>query len=83
LGYQIKIQEKHYFFYKIFIKYSNKNYCLLKRINFLNNFAKNKTLMNLKVIEKNYIYLLMNDKGFFSQKNFSVSNLGGLLFVKI
>jgi ribosomal protein S8 len=83
LGYQIKVHKKYCFFHKIFIKYSNKNYCLLKRINFLNSFAKNKTLQNLKIIEKNYIYLLMNDKGFFSQKNFSVSNFGGFLFVKI
>ena len=82
-GYQIKIYRKIFYIYKIFLKHSNKNYCLLKRLTFFNKHIKNKTLNNLNVIEKNYIFFLINDKGFFSQKESLFFNLGGFLFVKL
>lgn len=82
-GYQIKTFNKYYFFHKIFIKYSNKNYFLLNRLISLNNFIKNKTLQNLKIIEKNYTYFFINDQGFFSQQNLLFLNLGGFLFLKV
>lgn len=82
-GYQIKIYKKNFYFYKIFLKHSNKNYCLLKRLTFFNRYVKNKTLNNLHIIEKNYIFFLMNDKGFFSQKDSLFFNFGGFLFAKL
>ena len=82
-GYQIKIYVKIFYGYRIFLKHSNKNYCLLKRLIYFNKSIKNKTLTNLNIIEKNYVFFLINDKGFFSQKKSLFLNCGGFLFVKL
>jgi ribosomal protein S8 len=82
LGYQINVHEKFCFIHKIFIKYSSKNYCLLKRLNFLNKYVKKNILHNMNIVEKNYTYFLINDRGFFSQKNSLLLNSGGFIFAK-
>jgi hypothetical protein len=56
---------------------------LLKRLTFFNKYVKNKTLDNLHIIEKNYIFFLINDRGFFSQKDSLFFNFGGFLFAKL
>ena len=82
-GYQIKLYKKFYFVYKIFIKFNQKNYYPLKKLNFFNNICSYNILLNLNKIEKNYLFFLINDKGFFSHKNSLVLGFGGKIFLKV
>lgn len=82
-GYKIKMYKKFYFLYTIFLKYNEKNYYPLKKLNFFCGFFKCQYLMTLNKLDKNYFFLLVNDKGFFSQKSCIKLGMGGSMFVKI
>lgn len=82
-GYKIKTYKKSYFFYKIFLKYNEKNFYPLKKLKFLSGIFKRKSLINLNKLDKNFFSILINDKGFFSQRSCIKLGMGGKMFVKV
>ena len=82
-GYKIKTYKKFYFFYKIFLKYNEKNFYPLKKLKFLSGIFKCKSLINLNNLDKNFFFILINDKGFFSQRSCIKLGMGGKMFVKV
>lgn len=78
-----KFKNKNYFFFKIFLKYSEKNKHLFRKLFFFNFLSKNKKLKKIARSEKNYTFFILNNKGFFLHKSCLKQNLGGFIFVKI
>jgi len=68
--------------YKIFIKFSE-IYCFFKKKTYLKSIISYKNLKLISLLENNYNYFLINDKGFFSIKESLKFKVGGFIFFKI
>lgn len=72
--------KKNYF--KVFLKYSERGFCLLKNLVFCSKSIHYSKLTNLLNIEKNLYVFMITEKGFFFITGCLKNRLGGFIILK-
>ena len=72
--------KKHYF--KVFLKYSERGFCLLQNLIFCNKSIYYSKLINLLNVEKNLYVFIITEKGFFFITSCLENRVGGFIVLK-
>jgi ribosomal protein S8 len=70
-------------YYQIILKYSNSNLSLFNKVFSLYYNIKCYNILSINLLENNYMYLIINDKGYFNIKCALQIKTGGTIFLKL